>query len=518
MIMLPIVDRELRVAARLTATYRNRLLTGGVVGLVAILMMTFGLLTGRASGAGGAMFRTLSFLALLFCVLEGARKTADCLSEERREGTLGLLFLTDLKSYDVVLGKLVAASLSSVYGLVAILPIIAMSLLLGGVTPGEFWRMTLALTSVLFFSLVTGLFVSAHARSERNAMSASVTLVVAMLLVPPLTGVSWLEPWSPGLAFSHAFEGTYLRDAGAYWRSLEYAQLSSWILLAWTSVRSARFHQEETLDRSLVNNRPKSLKFWQPTTTRRQQIRAKWISLQPITFLCLRNQGRPFLPWLVFAVVAFFCALTLLREILGLGHDAFTMLMMVFYLANFVIKMRFGAQACNFMAEARSSQALELILSTPLTITEIIRGQTRALKQMFLIPVACLLTLEVCTTLLLAFFWPSGSKVIAGITSLWIAAFYIFIFGLDIVALFWAGMWFGLSSKRESQAVFKTIGFVLVLPMLALIAWFFAYPAFVGWNVVISSWASENIRRELRKLVGQQYDRTRDKVNWWTLK
>ncbi|HQU46125.1 MAG TPA: hypothetical protein PK867_25150, partial [Pirellulales bacterium] len=41
--------------------------------------------------------------------------TADCISSERREGTLGLLFLTDLRGHDVVLGKLVVAGLGAFY-------------------------------------------------------------------------------------------------------------------------------------------------------------------------------------------------------------------------------------------------------------------------------------------------------------------------------------------------------------------------------------------------------------------
>ena len=45
-----------------------------------------------------------------YCLLEGTRLAADCRGEEKREGTLGLLFLTDLQGYDVVLGKYLATS------------------------------------------------------------------------------------------------------------------------------------------------------------------------------------------------------------------------------------------------------------------------------------------------------------------------------------------------------------------------------------------------------------------------
>ena len=51
------------------------------------------------------LFTVLNAIAFIFCLLAGVFLTADCLSEEKREGTLGLLFLTSLKGYDVVLGK-----------------------------------------------------------------------------------------------------------------------------------------------------------------------------------------------------------------------------------------------------------------------------------------------------------------------------------------------------------------------------------------------------------------------------
>src|SRR5689334_7329937 len=41
----------------------------------------------------------------LTLAVSGALVTADCLSRERREGTLGLLFLTSLSAGDVAIGK-----------------------------------------------------------------------------------------------------------------------------------------------------------------------------------------------------------------------------------------------------------------------------------------------------------------------------------------------------------------------------------------------------------------------------
>ena len=69
------------------------------------------------------IFSSLLGLGMLFCLFAGRRSSADCLSSEKREGTLGLLFLTDLKGYDIVLGKLAATSLNGFYSLLAAFPV-----------------------------------------------------------------------------------------------------------------------------------------------------------------------------------------------------------------------------------------------------------------------------------------------------------------------------------------------------------------------------------------------------------
>src|SRR5215472_17989833 len=162
MTFLPIVDRELRAAARRRGTFRLRWFVV-LIGLI----VTFAALSFLAAGAGprnvgGPLFAVLTVCAFFLCPLLGVALTADSLSEEKREGTLGLLFLTDLKGYDVVLGKFAATSLDSIYGLLGILPVLALPLSIGGVTGDEFWRMVLALANALFFSLCAGILVSAR--------------------------------------------------------------------------------------------------------------------------------------------------------------------------------------------------------------------------------------------------------------------------------------------------------------------------------------------------------------------
>jgi len=116
---LSVADRELRSAARHKATYRTRWLTAALFfGLLVWLLWAFNGFTNRR--AGPDIFKVFSVLILLYCLFLGATRTADCLSVERREGTLGLLFLTNLNSAEIIAGKLCSTALASVYALTSV--------------------------------------------------------------------------------------------------------------------------------------------------------------------------------------------------------------------------------------------------------------------------------------------------------------------------------------------------------------------------------------------------------------
>src|SRR5256885_14793366 len=134
------------------------------------------------------LFGVLTSCATLSAFLSGLRATADCLSGEKREGTLGLLFLTDLRGYDVVIGKMAANSINAFYGILAVLPIFGVPLLMGGITLGEFGRMTLVAINALFFSLSLGICISAFSRSSRKSASMTFLLLLFFSAALPALG------------------------------------------------------------------------------------------------------------------------------------------------------------------------------------------------------------------------------------------------------------------------------------------------------------------------------------------
>ena len=139
--ILPVVGRELRAIARRPSAYWVR--SGAA--LLAFIAMAYVAMIGAVGlptgGQGRSLFNLLALGAFGFCVVAGIRGTSDALSQEKREGTLGLLFLTDLKGHDVVFGKLLSVSVNSLYGILAIAPPLALAFMLGGTSLMQFVMM-----------------------------------------------------------------------------------------------------------------------------------------------------------------------------------------------------------------------------------------------------------------------------------------------------------------------------------------------------------------------------------------
>src|SRR5258706_11387727 len=174
MTFLPIVARELRVAARKRSTFWLRVvaaLVGVVIGTGCLMLTKVGLF--GTPSLGRVLFGALTWISVVAALSAGLFFTSDCLSEEKREGTLGFLFLTDLRGYDVAGGKLLATSMRGFYALLAVMPVLAVTMLMGGVTGEQFWRTSLALFNALLCSLAAGMFVSALSRDPQKAMGAT---------------------------------------------------------------------------------------------------------------------------------------------------------------------------------------------------------------------------------------------------------------------------------------------------------------------------------------------------------
>lgn len=473
MTFLPIVARELRVSARRRRTYWVRFATAALALLFFGWSVLFLQMAGAATIAGKMLFGGLVALIWIYAILGGVFQTADTLSEEKREGTLGLLFLTDLKGYDIVLGKMVAASVTWFFGLIALFPILALSLLMGGVAPGEFWRQMLALTNLLFCSLAVGMFISALARNERWAAGGTILLLLLLLFLPELliavyrnhTGTSaeplWLVLPDVKRPMQQAADGRYRGSPGLYWGSLGVTHALGWFALLLAGLIVPRTWQQSAGKVSRWQEKAGQFAYGR-NPSRRRAFRQRALALNPFYWIAARARGQSVALYLAIVGIGGFCFIDFWIDPADWG--LFHWIAPAFFLHS-IVKIWIALAAGRRFVEDRRSGALELILSTPLSERDIIRGQGRALLRQFLGPVLLVLVLDA----VLFFICQSVTGNSPGRKqwlNIGLFAAGVMVFLADVVALGWLALWRGLKARHIYTVWLWSTLQILALPWI----------------------------------------------------
>ena len=471
MTFLPIVARELRIASRRRSTYWVR---SGAALVVMVIGAWFFLMAQQQPPHEIAvvLFGILTGGAVLYCLFSGVRSTADCLSEEKREGTLGLLFLTDLKGYDVVFGKLAATSLRTFYGVLAVVPMLALPLLMGGVTPGEFGRMALVAVNTLFFSLALGICVSSMSRSARKAMAMTLLLILLFTALLPAVG-AWLALFSrtqkvpmgsllPSAGFSYflAFDKPYKTSlANEFWWSILLIHGLGWLCLVLASVIAPRSWQDRPAGAQRLRWNERWRLWSYGNAAERAAFRRRLLDKNAYFWLAARPRLKPAYVWAALGLVASAWAWGLAnyhRDWLNEG-----MYFATWALLNLLLKVWFASEAGRQLAEDRQHGALELLLSTPLKVREVLRGQLLALRRQFLGPVI------VVVIVFVLFMFASLSEMTAeedrtSLVLFWTAVMTVLV--ADLAALYWVGLWQALTAKNPNRATSASLARILLLP------------------------------------------------------
>lgn len=523
---LPLVERELRVAARRRGTHRARRVAVGLGAALWLWLLWFSALGLGSPQLGHGGFVVLAWLLLGAALLDGARRTADALSQERREGTLELLWLTRLNGGDVVLGKLVAAATGTANCLLAGLPALALCLTLGGVTSGEFWRVTFAIGGLTLVALSAGLLVSSASVDARRALGGTLGLLATLLLMPvglakwlSAAGSHWLAAplatISPLTAFLTAFAGDY-QGAGVpvYWASLGVGLLwsGSFLLLASGQIKTSQFESQPggrphllarlSDEGGLQRRQPASrgeplraLRSWLRSAAARRPPPALK-EANPAAWLAARSLGRSWPLWLGLAALAVvWFGLWQAGRTAGPGaawlvSSGFAVSVLISWAAKIVV----AAGAAHALAEPRRSGALELLLCTPVTSQMIVSGHWRAARRAWLGPALAALALKLAIVVaVLAESW-SSPLVTVFVGSVWSAWETLSFLG-DLAAVFWVASWLGLRSGRATMAAVQALLLCQVLPSVLLLG------MTAVSDVVFIIWAHDELRRKFRQRV-----------------
>jgi len=470
--LFPIVGRELRVASRKGTNYLNRT----VAALLALVVVGFNLQALQYQAPArfsGSIFAILSFMAMVYCVLSGVRSTAETVAAEKSEGTLGFLFLTDLKGVDVVLGKLVAGSVNAFYSLLAILPILTIPLLMGGVTGNQVFEMSLVLINCLFFSLCLGILVSVLSKDAKQAVARTIAslvfLTLGLYLIGGLAAAKWVDMVGRGsgtpelramvmgvINLPNPTVGYWLIQSGNLGGSLKlpnpllissvFVLLESlfFLVLACLLVKSRWQDRPDSSRRKRLRERLALISHGGGET--KQARRRKLLEINPMVWLHERGRFKLILPWAALGGIGIIW-LILYAEIekdwLEPPGAILTMLTM-----HVILRLWLTREACYRFFDDRKSGAIELLLCTSMSVKDILDGQVKAMGRMFIKPAVVVLIADVILFAL------SGED-----DSEYVVYFFVLliIFIVDMFAIPWVAMWQGMKVRSLQKASGGTV-------------------------------------------------------------
>ncbi|NOS71098.1 MAG: ABC transporter permease [Verrucomicrobia bacterium] len=510
--LLTVAERELRAAARNKVTHRARWITSAM--FLGYLIWLFWIHNGFSnSRVTPDVFNTFAVTIFFFCLFVGATRTADCISSERREGTLGLLFLTNLNSAEIVIGKFCSTALASIYNLLAIFPMLALPLLMGGITLEHFWRTVLALIVSIFFSLACGFVASVV--SVRQFTSIAVALGLSLLTGAGLLAAAAIvddykgpQVWVQTLASCCplyslvAADGSRTLGQNHFWLSLATVAAMSLSALGLVTLRLSQTWRDRP---QKVRTRKR---FSIPESWRRRAnagslaMRRRMLDINP--FYWLDGRRRVSSPvFMLITIVLVATTVHVLAPAFSKGFNStppksqltlegYIFAWMFLGLTLHALTLYYAAMiSSQRLAEDKQAGALELVLCTQTTERAISRGLWQAFSRRMLFPaVACILahlffiwmgaTFLIMEEHKLRRFTPGEllwraffSLRISGNNDDWSFAMVLRIFLLMLVMIFllwitlgWLGRWLGLRMKHPGFAPLVALALAIVPPVL----------------------------------------------------
>jgi ABC-type Na+ efflux pump permease subunit len=486
----PVILRELRAEARRPVNHWLRVLAAGA-GVAVSGIVTASSRLGPTL-LGGSLFADLHTTLFITFLVVVPLMTADCVSQERREGTLGLLFLTPLTAPDIIVGKSLVHIVRALTLFLAAMPVLTLPFLLGGVG----WRDVA--TAVAFegcavlLGTAAGLLATSKGGTAMQVMAWSEVYVLLLALAfgaffdiafipnvptpsfPPLaqlvalpyvlcTGMFGTGGWS--VQFLHAPPGV----RNAWLRVVGETALCCLALFCLVLVWSVRRLKRTWQDRGADSDQPGWVRFFSGSAFWRAVFRwnkSRTLDRNPIAWLQeyswtarLTKWG-----WCLLILVVEVELLTNWRRPYYVGWQPWATLALV-------LGMSFSAVA-SFRRERRSG-LLELLLVTPLTAGQLIGGRLWGVWCHFFPAVAVLMVGWLGD-------WLLGAWLLVPARSLGAPMLAVL---MTFATLPVIGLYFSVRRLHLLVAWMATLAAGLVLPFLIdlCVAWY-SRPILAGWN------------------------------------
>ena len=553
LVLSPLVERELRAGARRPLFYWLRGLLALAAGFQGYeLLDRFVMGPPPAPGMpwvapagtfmnGAALLHQMAwllFLATLFMSLV----TADTITRERREGTLGLLLLTDLTPREIVWGKMLSCGLTTFLVLLGSLPALMFPVLAGGVIGSEAALIGLGLLNTLFVVLAASLWMSTLFRERRYAVPAALALVAALAFGPEVLGGSYFGlravPISRLFGLAGWMTAAHMPGFSKLWFAAWFIAMHSlgWLFLWCAGATLAADWHDQPYKQV---REPEPAEAWPTQTPTPRAVeepastpepvpalaRASWLTdprpwdADPIRWRVERMGSIEGLLWLAVAL-NFLGQFGALGSILNFGAGRTDTWGLVSFVGLAVILFASGLIAwagARFFQDTRQQQDLELLLTTPLGSRHILGGQWAVLRRAIAWPLVVVLVVAL----------PAGISLLLGFINGYHREFWTLLqpflisvnLAFEAVALCWIGIWFGLHARNAIIAVVGAVALVQLLPLMLSVGLMWGWTRlpghasssagrmppiilallfFLAKNLALIIWARLRLRHELR--------------------
>lgn len=430
------------------------------------------------------LFKVYALLQLTLLLFFSGLTTANSITTEKDRRTFVLLLMTDLRNYEIVLGKLFGNLLQIFLLLIGTVPVFAMLLIMGGVSVEQVVQVVVIMAGTALAAGSLGTVVALW--REKTFQTLALTVLFLVLYLAAVHAVTFLPALLP-----EGWRGSFSPERAASWRSwlepfsalLEVVgpdpQLSSRYLAPAYGFGLSMVAVSVLLNAVGISQ----LRVWNPRGERIEQreqhaedekrdihaapgrVRDVWAN--PILWreMATRAYGhRPLLVkaayFLVVAVIGYYAITPVLRDGGGGVWTAVYGLVPIGVLSLLLI----AAQAVTAITSEKDSRTLSLLLVTDLSPNEFIFGK--------LIGIAWNTKEYILPPLILAVFYAvNGNLIVPPTVANNITALVCLLLALIVLIVFTAvlGVHVALHSALSRLAIANTLGTVFFLSVGTLL-------------------------------------------------
>jgi ABC-type transport system involved in multi-copper enzyme maturation permease subunit len=418
----PVFTREVTTTPRSWRLYLMRAVyVGALFGLVLTAwLILLGSQNVRSLGDlarfGAAVFALLAPLQMAMAVAFAALLTTAAVAQEKDRKTLDLLLLTRMTNSELVMGKLLASSLSVFVLIVAAVPLLMLLTLLGGISYGQVLRVVGVTLAAAALAGSLGSTIALWREKTFQSIALTALLLVMWLIAGEVVasgqlGAAWMgisaETWgivvSPLRAILAAVQPLREIDTQLAWCGgavnlfLLFTFTAAAALNLWAIARVRVWNPSQEAQPRLTDDQTEKLAATTATPTEK---RSKEVWDNPILWreICTWAYGKKILVvriayLLIFAV----CTAALVME-MNADSTGGRYAVMLSELAKPLLPLLVlglilvNALAVTSLTNERDLRALDLLLVTDLSPKEIIYGKLGGVfynsKEMILLPIA----------------------------------------------------------------------------------------------------------------------------------